>query len=64
MLLDPGFHPFDVVIPYAAKLMLSEAGDDIRERLASEIFTTQGLDWDRLFELVELAKRPRWPRWA
>jgi predicted unusual protein kinase regulating ubiquinone biosynthesis (AarF/ABC1/UbiB family) len=57
MLLDPTFHPFDVVIPYAAKLMLSEAGADIRERLATEIFTPAGLDWQRLFELVELARR-------
>ncbi|MDB5098988.1 MAG: family kinaselike protein [Cyanobacteria bacterium RYN_339] len=57
MLLDPGFHPFDVVIPYAAKLMLSEAGEDIRERLASEIFTPTGLNWNRLFELVDLARR-------
>lgn len=57
MLLDPTFHPFDVVIPYAAKLMLSEAGSDIRDRLSEEIFTPQGLDWTRLFELVDLAGR-------
>jgi hypothetical protein len=57
MVLDPGFHPFDVVIPYAAKLMLSEAGADIRDRLAAEIFTPEGLAWGRLFELVDLARR-------
>lgn len=56
LLLTPEFHPFDVAIPYAAKLLLSEAGQDIRDRLIDEIFTPYGLDWDRLFELVRLAR--------
>ena len=49
----------DVVIPYAAKLMLSEAGEDIRERLAAEIFTPDGLAWGRLFELVDTGETLR-----
>lgn len=57
LMLDPAFHSFDVAIPYAAKLLLSEGGRDIRERLMVELFRPDGLDWDRLFELVSLAKR-------
>lgn len=55
--LDPNFHSFDVAIPYAAKLLLSEGGRDIRERLMDELFTPDGMNWDRLFELMALAKR-------
>ena len=55
--LDPTFHSFDVAIPYAAKLLLSEGGRDIRDRLMDELFRPEGLDWDRLFELVNLARR-------
>lgn len=57
LMLDPTFHSFDVAIPYAAKLLLSEGGRDIRERLMDELFRPEGLDWDRLFELVALARR-------
>ncbi|HEY9724698.1 MAG TPA: AarF/UbiB family protein, partial [Oscillatoriaceae cyanobacterium] len=57
IMLAPQFHPFDVAIPYAAKILLSESGRDIRDRFVSEIFTPYGLDWDRLFELIRLAKR-------
>jgi predicted unusual protein kinase regulating ubiquinone biosynthesis (AarF/ABC1/UbiB family) len=55
--LDPNFHSFDVAIPYAAKLLLSEGGRDIRERLIDELFTPDGLNWARLFELLALAQR-------
>lgn len=57
LLLDPRFHSFDVAIPYAAKLLLSEGGRDIRDRLMDELFTADGLNWPRLFELLALAKR-------
>ncbi len=57
LMLDPSFHSFDVAIPYAAKLLLSEGGRDIRERLMDELFQPEGLNWDRLFELVTLARR-------
>jgi hypothetical protein len=57
MMLDPTFHPFDVAIPFAAKMLLSESGQDIRDRFVDEIFTPDGLDWDRLFELIALARR-------
>jgi predicted unusual protein kinase regulating ubiquinone biosynthesis (AarF/ABC1/UbiB family) len=57
MMLDPTFHPFDVAIPFAAKMLLSESGQDIRDRFVDEIFTPEGLDWDRLFELIALARR-------
>lgn len=56
LVLAPEFHPFDVAIPYAAKLLLSEAGQDIRDRLVDEIFKPDGMDWDRLFELIRFAK--------
>lgn len=56
MMLDPTFHPFDVAIPFAAKMLLSESGQDIRDRFVDEIFTPDGLDWDRLFELLALAR--------
>lgn len=57
MQLDPHFHPFDVAIPYAAKLVLSEAGRDLRERFVAEVFKPQGLDYARLRELLALALR-------
>lgn len=56
MILDPSFHPFDVAIPFAAKMLLSESGQDIRDRFVDEIFTPEGLNWDRLFELIDLAR--------
>jgi hypothetical protein len=45
-----------VAIPFAAKMLLSESGQDIRDRFVDEIFTPDGLDWDRLFELLALAR--------
>lgn len=57
MQLDPHFHPFDVAIPFAAKLILSEAGRDLRERFVAEVFKPGGLDYARLRELLALAMR-------
>lgn len=55
--LDPKFHAFDVSIPYAAKLLLTEGGRSLRERFLGELFRHDGIDWARLNELIRLAKR-------
>ncbi|MEB3285475.1 MAG: AarF/ABC1/UbiB kinase family protein [Candidatus Sericytochromatia bacterium] len=55
--LDPKFHAFDVSIPYAAKLLLTEGGKSLRERFLGELLNDNGINWARLNELIRLAQR-------
>ena len=55
--LDPRFHAFDVSIPFAAKLLLTEGARSLRERFLGELLRNGGVDWARLNELIRLAKR-------
>ncbi|MEB3198055.1 MAG: AarF/ABC1/UbiB kinase family protein [Candidatus Sericytochromatia bacterium] len=55
--LDPHFHALDVSIPFAAKLLLTEGGKALRDRFLRELVRDGRLDWDRLEELLRLARR-------
>ncbi|CAJ1415172.1 unnamed protein product [Effrenium voratum] len=65
MCLNPEFSIIEVALPYASKRLLSNPNSRLRRELLSIVFRAEGedqrpvLQWDRLTNLVMLAKQAR-----
>ncbi|GAB4822222.1 hypothetical protein N2152v2_009268, partial [Parachlorella kessleri] len=56
MTLDPQFHFLEVAYPYVARRLLTDEDPALRTRLFQVLFQDGKFQWDRLANLIQLAK--------
>lgn len=54
--LDAGFHFLEVAYPYIARRLLTDEDPALRQRLFQVLFQNNRFQWDRLENLIQLAK--------